>query len=140
MCGKHYRRWKAHGDATLSERPTYGKGFITENGYVLIRMPDHPRAGQNGYVPQHVLVMEKVLGRAVRFPETIHHKNGVRNDNRPENLELWKSSHRPGQRVSDLVQYALELLNTYHGEATVFNKKSNRLLENLIVKINQPDS
>lgn len=65
------------------------------DGYVLIYAPQHP-AGRNakGYVLEHRLVMERVLGRYLTPHELVHHKNEVKDDNRPENLEIMsRSSH-----------------------------------------------
>lgn len=57
--------------------------------------------------------MERELGRELLPDETVHHKNGVRNDNEPDNLELWSSSHPAGQRVVDKVAWAREILQRY---------------------------
>jgi len=57
---------------------------------------------RNLAIPVHRAVMEQVLGRPLERYETVHHKNGVRHDSRPENLELWSSRHGRGQRVADL--------------------------------------
>ena len=57
--------------------------------------------------------MEQQLGRPLLPDETVHHINGVRDDNRPENLELWSSSHPKGQRVEDKVEWAAEILKQY---------------------------
>jgi hypothetical protein len=57
--------------------------------------------------------MTEMLGRALTKGETVHHKNGVRHDNRPENLELWVKAHPPGQRVSELIAFAHEILERY---------------------------
>jgi hypothetical protein len=53
-------------------------------------------------IAEHRLVMEQMLGRKLTKQETVHHKNGDRLDNRPENLELWASRHGRGQRQTDL--------------------------------------
>ena len=70
--------------------PSWKGGRYVEpgKGYVMIRRPDHPRARQNGYVLEHLLVMEQKLGRPLAPGEEVHHLNHVRDDNRPENLEL----------------------------------------------------
>lgn len=60
--------------------------------------------------------MEATLGRELRPDERVHHRNGQRADNRPENLELWISNHPPGQRVSEIVDWATEMLARYAPE------------------------
>jgi hypothetical protein len=85
-------------------------------GYVLVYQPNHPWAQKSGYVAEHRLVMEKELGRYLLPLETVHHRNGVRDDNRPENLEVWYSGQPAGQRPEDLVRWAEEILRTYAPE------------------------
>jgi hypothetical protein len=83
-------------------------------GYVHVKAPTgHPNARKNGYIFEHVLVMSHVLGRPLRSYEQVHHRNGVRHDNRPANLELWAGHQPKGQRVSDLVSWAREILACY---------------------------
>lgn len=85
-------------------------------GYVMLSFPDHPRADRGGYVLEHILVMEKEIGRYLRKGENVHHRNGVRDDNRLENLELWSSSQPSGQRVEDKTVWAIEWLLDYSPE------------------------
>ena len=57
-------------------------------GYVLIWMPKHPNAKVAGYIYEHRLVISKSLGRPLESTEIVHHKNGIKDDNRLKNLEL----------------------------------------------------
>lgn len=78
-----------------------GGRHINKEGYVMVRKPkDHPST-RYGYVPEHRLVMEKALGRYLESHETVHHKNGNKQDNRLANLELWKRSQPSGVRAED---------------------------------------
>lgn len=67
-------------------------GRLIKGGYVLIYCPEHPFAKNKGYVFEHRLVMEKKLGRYLTKEEIIHHINGIKDDNREENLELCKDT------------------------------------------------
>jgi len=88
-----------------------GRELMTE-GYIRVRNPFHPKANR-GRVLEHRLVMEERLGRYLGVDEQIHHKNGIRSDNRIENLELRTTNHSSGQRVSDQIVWAKALLSTY---------------------------
>lgn len=87
---------------------------LTSGGYVRIFVGrDYPGASKSGHVLEHRKVMQDILGRSLMETETVHHANGDRSDNRPENLELWSHSHPKGQRVEDKIQWAREILALY---------------------------
>lgn len=70
-------------------------GVKNDNGYVAIFKPDHPK-NRSGYVLEHVIMAEKALGKYLPDNAVVHHINGIRNDNRPENLVILQdnSYHR----------------------------------------------
>jgi len=59
--------------------------------------------------------MEEKIGRFLLAEESVHHLNGMKDDNRPENLELWVRPQPSGIRVSDAVRWAREILARYEG-------------------------
>lgn len=116
LCRTHYRRWLAKGDAgaDVPVRVTPGTGFVS-HGYFCVPVPRslrHLTGGETPY-PEHRLVMAQLLGRALRPDESVHHRNGNRLDNRPENLELWSRWQPSGQRVEDRVADAFNVLLRY---------------------------
>ena len=76
ISGKNHYNWK-------------GGKMLSSDGYVLIYQPNHPNSDKWRYIREHRLVMEEHLGRYLKSNEFIHHKNGIKTDNRIENLELF---------------------------------------------------
>jgi len=71
-----------------SSNPKWKGGIRKNNGYLMIYKPEHLRTDPKGYVMEHVLVVEKVLGKYLPYNSVPHHNNEIRSDNRPENLVL----------------------------------------------------
>jgi hypothetical protein len=79
----------------------------------MVHAPEHPRAGKKGYVFEHILVVERALGRHLTLQENVHHRNGIRDDNRLANLELWTKPQPPGIRARDAVAWARAIIDRY---------------------------
>jgi hypothetical protein len=97
--GANHRSWK-------------GGRHIDREGYIKVYQPGHPRARRprHQYVYEHILVMEKHVGRYITREESIHHKNGIKSDNRIENLQLMTPSehtryHHTGKKLVDMKTY-----------------------------------
>jgi hypothetical protein len=81
-------------------------------GNALLRARVWPRAS-SGYVFEHILIAEEVLGRYLLEGESGHHINGVKDDNRPESLELWTRPQPSGIRVGDAIERARSICDCY---------------------------
>jgi len=90
---------KAHKGKTVSEETRMkmsenariggiGHKKKRKDGYIAIYFPDHPKSSKDGHIMEHILVMECLIGRHLKDNEVVHHKNGIRDDNRKENLRL----------------------------------------------------
>lgn len=92
------------------KNPSMHRG-VKDDGYVRLNVGEQNSSG--GRVLEHRWVMEQHLGRRLLKHENVHHINGIRDDNRIENLELWSTSQPKGQRVKDKLAWARQFLKEY---------------------------
>ena len=121
-CRAHYYRYISYNDP-LAGREIVGpdsgpRKHKNKKGYVTLYWRD------GSYTQEHRYVMEQHLGRKLLVSEYVHHMNGVRDDNRIENLELWVTSQPPGQRPEDLIKWAKEILEKYSNLVELDGKKN----------------
>lgn len=101
-CQLHYSRVKATGQpGPVKPTVVFGGGYINTNGYRVVS-----RNGRK--ILEHRWVMEQQLGRKLEPHENIHHINGIKDDNRLDNLELWVKAQPSGQRPADLAAWVVE--------------------------------
>ena len=132
VCNSHYQRFLKHGsyqeDVPLKTPKVTGGRYIDKDGYVVVSAPiglyvegrNRASAVNIESAFEHQVVMAKHIGRPIKRGETVHHKNGIRTDNRIENLELWSGNHPRGSRVADHIKWAKEVLTTYGDDERLY--------------------
>lgn len=132
FCTSHYHKWRnankasLGGDAFKAEvisikerRKLKETKHLDAKGYMMLSFSYAIPGGffrknmGRWLILEHRHVMQTILGRMLLPGENVHHRNGVKTDNRHENLELWVVSQPPGQRPEDLVAWAHEILGRY---------------------------
>lgn len=120
LCSNHYQRvskrgainvHKPIGDKSGKHNPKWRGGVIHDKckNRVLIYAPNHPNPSTYGtHVYRYRLVAEQMLGRFLRKGEIVHHKNGITNDDRPENLEVMTQSKHIKMHLPEMLKMQKE--------------------------------
>lgn len=112
LCSLHYNRQRLTGEAgpaSVLKAPAGQGCYMTQDGYRwVVYQAGSPHGRRTKKIAEHRLVMQQMIGRELESFETVHHKNGKRADNRPENLELWTKPQPTGQRAEDIVAWVVQ--------------------------------
>jgi hypothetical protein len=137
LCAAHYNRVKKHGDP-LADRPlrrmyrdSRDARYTAKSGYVYLYIPGHRMATTIGYVAEHRLVASEMIGRPLESNESVHHINGIRDDNRPDNLEIWNCAQPAGQRIDQKLQFFTALAEDYVPDLAELLKRHPRIRDQL---------
>lgn len=108
-----------------------GEGHLSKTGYRYITRKGHPNSWDSkgirkdgkphkyeGRILEHTFIMSEHLGRPLKKGESVHHINGIRDDNRMENLEIWYRGQPAGQRLGEKIEWAKEFLEGYGYDVT----------------------
>lgn len=139
FCNPHYQRFKRHGTPLggTKIRAKKGSGHLSKDGYRYLFSLTHPNRNKHGKILEHVMVMAECLGRPLRKGETVHHKNGIKHDNTPSNLEVWSTFQPCGQRVTDKIEHSANFLLRYLDDQSLWPSDLKWLRRQLLDSLKQ---